>query len=442
MSDYIFEFDDFAISGNDLLFRFHYEHDAKVIGSFEEKFVLPVQLDTQDATIRHILRHMHLVVGVSYYKSLLGSIRSPYQLSEAEADYHNTIYNEGLGEFAFINKLTDDIKPFAASHQPDDEYQAVSLDHQGAILGIGGGKDSIVAAEIVKAIKLDTTVLDVATRDNHGQADVVMNRTGLPQLRVGRYLDRSIIDFTAEHEGMNGHVPLSALLAWVGVLLAYATGKRYIMMANEAASSSGNVMWNGREVNHQWSKSYEAEKLSQDFIHQHISPDLTYFSPIRPYGSLAVLALFAKVGRTYYDDFTSCNLVLRIDPAARPNGRWCTHCAKCLSTWLLLSSSMSIDQLSEIFGRNLFEDPELRPTLEALLGLAGHKPLDCVGTIEELRAVTRLVIEKDEKWPLLEGITTESIDGPSIEELTNERSPSNFPTELAAQIDDFVTQSL
>jgi hypothetical protein len=436
--NYTFVFDSYDLEpDNKLVFRYSYldENEAK-LRSFAEAFRLPVAINADDVATANIMRHLHIIIGISYYKSLLGEVRLPYQISETEAQYYNTIYDNGLGEYAFINKYTEPIQPFSASnsHSPSP----IGLKNKGAILGVGGGKDSIVAGEIFKGIQLPTTTMDMATRDHHGQAGAVMDIMGLPQLRIERYVDTAIKEFTDQHQGMHGHIPLSTILAWIGVLLAASTSKRFVAMANEAGTSTGNVEWNGREVNHQWAKSFEHEKLTQEFIRTHVSPDLWYFSPIRPYSSLAIMELLANVGKPYLQDFTSCNLVLRIDPAARPNGRWCTRCAKCLSSWLLLSYWLSTEELQNIFGRNLWEDMSLKPTLKALLGLEGHKPLDCVGTIEELRAVTRKMLSKDNTLPLLEGIHPEDIPGPEINELIHGRNEANIPPELADKIDTFV----
>jgi hypothetical protein len=103
---------------------------------------------------------------------------------------------------------------------------------------------------------------------------------------------------------------------------------------------------------------------------------------------------------------------------------------------------MEVNELAGIFGRNLSEDLELRPLLEALLGLSGHKPLDCVGTIEELRAVSRQILQLGNTWPLLEGITPDMIDGPDIGNLVRDRAPANIAPELASGIDRFVAANL
>lgn len=438
-----FYFDHYELHGNELSFLFHFaDETGATIGAFRESYTLHLDqpLDLTDPTIAKILQHMHCLTGISYYKSLLGSVVLPYELSEAEAAYYNEVYDKGLGEFAYVNNYTKPIRPFTASSVTDSAPR--NLETAGAILGVGGGKDSIVTGEILRGIGIPTTTLSVGTRDHHGQAGEVMNIMGFPQVHVERYVDSSISEFARTHNGMRGHVPLSVLLAWVGVLLAYTTKTRYVAMGNEGATSTGNVTWNGREVNHQWAKSLEQETLTSAFIKKHVSPDIEYLSPIRPYSSLAVMGLVAKLGTQYLNDFTSCNLVLRIDPEARPNGRWCGHCAKCVSTWLLLSSWLNDEQLTTIFAKNLWDDISLKPTILALLGLEGHKPLDCVGTVEELRAVTRNVLARTTNYPVLEGISADSIPGPSITELVNSRADHILPQDLYTTIDAFVTSRL
>lgn len=435
-----FHFTEYTVTGDEISFGYRYIGDSKVIGEFIERYKVPVPVDPTNDTVAYILRMLHLIVGISYYKSLRGDIALPYDLSDAEAEYLNNIYDYGLGEYAYINKLTQPIRPFLSTGAT--ARIATPLTNNGAILGVGGGKDSIVAGEILKAIGIDTTTMDIATRDHHGQAGAVMDIMGLPQLRVERYLDTAITDFTKQYDGQNGHVPLSVILAWIGILMAGASGKKYVAMANEAGTSTGNTVWNGREVNHQWAKSLQQESLTQDFVHAYVSPDIDYFSPIRPYSSLAIMELLAKVGRPYLTDFTSCNLVLRIDPASRPNGRWCTHCAKCLSSWLLLSSWLTHEELITTFGRDLWADESLRPTLDTLLGLAGHKPLDCVGTIEELRAVTRLALTNSTDAALLKGLGSADIPGPDVASLVASRSSAAIPDELEPLIEQFVTATL
>ncbi len=437
----IFIYDKYELSGSELDFHYSYKsEDGSVLGQFREVFKLPIAINPSDPITAYILQQLHIVVGTSYYKSLLGEIELPYKLDESEAAYWNTVYDEGLGEFEYVNQIASPIRPFNPAGP--NSREPISITNKGALLGVGGGKDSATSGELLKHLGIETVAMDVATASNRGQAEHVMALLGFPELRVERYVDTRIIEFTEEYAGYHGHIPLSAILAWLGVLLAHARGLRYVAMANEAASSVGNVKWNGRTINHQWSKSLDFEKLTQQLIHSHISPDIWYFSPIRPYSSLAVIELFVKLGEKYFTSFTSCNLVLRIDPAARPGGRWCTRCAKCLSSWLLLSLWLDEKKLTEIFGKNLYDDASLGKTLRELVGLEGNKPLDCVGTTEELRAATRRSIERYGERPLFRGVNAGQLPGPDAEALVRNLGPNVIPMEIAPQLLELVSNTL
>lgn len=432
-----FYFDDYEVDSNQILFRYSYRRQDEVIGRFCERYVLPFELDLERAGTKMALQNLHIVLGTSYYKSLLGPVKLPYRLDTSEASYWNEVYDNGLAEFAYVNKVSNPIRPFAAEHRAAPTVQSLP-DLRGALLGIGGGKDSIVAAEICRSIAIPTTTLDIASRTHRGQAGAVAEAIGFDKVVIERYFDTSLIGFNEQYGGLNGHVPFSAILAWLGVLMALQLSKQYVFMANEASSSVGNTVWNGREINHQWSKSLAFEKATLKLVHSHLSPDIYYVSPVRPFSSLQVMKAFASVSKRYLPLFTSCNLVLRIDPDERPNGRWCGTCAKCLSTWLLLSAWIDRGMLTETFGKDMFNDVSLASQLKALLNLDGHKPLDCVGTYEELRAVTRSALVKYPDAALLQGISSNDIPGPSISELISQRSDHNIPKNLYEQIEQAI----
>lgn len=441
MKSYFFVFDRYEYTDRVLSFYYSYRDKQKtLVKEFREDLKLNFDINPDDPIQETILRQLHLAIGTSYYKSLLGEVRTPYELSSPEAKFWNTVYDNGLGELAYVNKITTRIQPFVETSTTAP--QARSLETEGAILGIGGGKDSAVAGELFKKLRLSVNSFHMSTKEHQGQAKEIITLLGFPELVAERHLDTSIVSFTNENEGYHGHIPLSAILAWIGVLAAAATKRRYVCMANESASSDGNVVWNSKVINHQWSKSYEFESLMQTFVRQFITPDIWFFSPLRPYSSLAVVKLFSQLTPTYRPQFTSCNLVLRIDPETRPNNRWCGICAKCLSTWLLLSAYLDLDQLEAIFGKNLFEDISLRTLLRELVGLENHKPLDCVGTTEELRATTQQALTKYRDAPLLADLNPTQIPAPSIEELENSVGPDNFPPQLDGDIKQTVETML
>ena len=61
-----------------------------------------------------------------------------------------------------------------------------------------------------------------------------------------------------------------------------------------------------------------------------------------------------------------------------------------------------------------------------LLGLRGHKPLDCVGTVEELRAVTREALQHQPRAKLLDDLSAGQLPGPAMPELLAETGDSTM----------------
>ena len=95
-----------------------------------------------------------MMLGISYYKLYCPSkIILKKQISKEQAEFWNVVYKKGLGEFFYQNK----IDPQGLINFPYDkkaENKSYSLESSNRMLiGIGGGKDSIVAVEILKEQK-------------------------------------------------------------------------------------------------------------------------------------------------------------------------------------------------------------------------------------------------------------------------------------------------
>jgi UDP-N-acetylmuramoylalanine--D-glutamate ligase len=157
-----------------------------------------------------------------------------------------------------------------------------------------------------------------------------------------------------------------------------------VIVGNEYSSNFGNIDYLGEEVNHQWSKSGEFEKLFQDYAKKFICPDILYFSLLRPYYEIRIVEMFARY-KKYFPFFTSCNRNFRVQKE-RPKTLWCGECPKCVFVWTLLSAFLEKKELVKIFGKNLYEDEKLLAVFSDILGYGKMKPFDCVGTFDETRA--------------------------------------------------------
>jgi hypothetical protein len=109
----------------------------------------------------------------------------------------------------------------------------------------------------------------------------------------------------------NGHVPISGIIAFVLTTAAYLYNYNYIVMSNEKSADEGNTVMDGMEINHQWSKSYIFEQAFADYLRNHISHDVKYFSLLRGMYEIKIAEIFSHYTE-YFDVFSSCNTNFKV----------------------------------------------------------------------------------------------------------------------------------
>ena len=337
-----------------------------------------------------ILEDLHLILGISYYKLFCPpEFKTDIKLSPRQANFWNTIYTAGLSEFLYKNNLS---KQMMAQFTPDLGYErvpsSVATDEKKVLVGIGGGKDSIVVLELLKDYDCSGFILE--TGKEYGVAREVGKVAEVPLKLTSRTLDPKI------YEGIpgsySGHLPISIIYAFLGVLEAALSKQAYVVVGNEYSSSFGTIVENGEEVNHQWSKSVEFETIFQDYVKENLTTDIRYFSLLRPFYEIRIVEQFTKLGQKYFQTFSSCN---RNFAHTHDGQRWCGQCAKCAFGFLLLSAFLPPAELLKIFSKNLFAESSLIPLFKDLLGFGTMKPFDCVGTFEESQVA---LSHAQEKW--------------------------------------------
>ncbi|WHZ19211.1 MAG: hypothetical protein OJF55_001360 [Rhodanobacteraceae bacterium] len=329
------------------------------------------------------LKLLHLVAGISYYKAgVPGCIEVETGApDEACADLLDALYLHGLAEFAYRNKL--DLRgriAFPRGSSPTTAIGSVALP-QRTLVPIGGGKDSLVVVEALKRIGADATAVWAG---NSSLIAAVAARTGLPTLNVGRELSPLLFEYN-RIGAWNGHIPVTAINSAILACAAILYGFDAIAFANERSASAATLEYEGREVNHQWSKGWAFENMLAAYLRAHVAADLDYFSLLRPFSELAVTRAFAHSGAAYFDAFSSCNRNFRI-LGPKPADRWCGHCPKCHFVFLALAPFLPKPRLLAIFGGNLLDDESQAPGFDALIEYRDHKPFECVGEAAEARA--------------------------------------------------------
>lgn len=391
ITTFCFESVDFAQDTGDAVFVYSCKNNAgEVVYTFTETVSFgPVTIDhISEQLFSALLRDLHLALGISYYKLFCPeSIQTPYALTSDQAQFWSTVYRKGLGEFAFKNNipLARVARFSATSGVVASSYDVVVADT--ALVGIGGGKDSIVALQLLRSDTPTAFVLETDTA--YGVIDDTLAIANVPTVRVRRTLDHQL--HTGVPGAYDGHIPISSLYAFVGIAAAILHKHTYVVVGNEHSSNFGNVEYDGETINHQWSKSAEFEVLLQQYVHDNLTPSVRYFSILRPFYELRIAHMFARTGTQFFEHFSSCNRNFSSSNPLPAGKKWCGVCAKCASTFLLLAPFVVKETLVDLFDKNLLADDALVPLYNDLLGFGAMKPFDCVGTFDELQAALHMV---------------------------------------------------
>jgi len=397
-----------------ILFNYEVGFENAESMTFTETVLLPRALDASVVApelIDRLLSDVHLMLGISYYKLYCPpDIRLTYKLSREQAAFWDTVYRKGLGEFAYRNNL--DLRERLHFPHTDTMHSPVDIPRtERALVGIGGGKDSAVAVELLKEDGYTRDGFIVETYTSHDIARKMCDIGGISSLVIRRMLDEKVLgDLPGSYKG---HIPISAVYAFLGVLAAALYDYRYVVVSNEHSSNFGNVEHAGETVNHQWSKSAEFEKLFQDYIKTNLTPSITYFSIVRPFYEIRIGELFSRYPK-YSPHFTGCNRKFRIDEARRPKSMWCCECPKCAFVFLMLAPFMPRERLIGIFGKDMLDDRALMPLFADVLGFGDMKPFDCVGTFEEAQAAFFLAREQYAQSAVMQALLPRIRDGANL----------------------------
>lgn len=398
---FIFKGYDSNLEKGEVFFHFGFRGEKNI--DFTEKIYFPpVTNKIFEALLKSLLDNLMLILGISYWKLYCPrSIRiKDFSLSKEQADFWNIVYTKGLGEFFYKNKI--DFRGLVQFPYVDKAQEKIPFfpRKERSLLGLGGGKDSIVAAELLRQQNKDFGLFTVGTSQIQ---DEVAKTIGKKPILIKRELDPKLFDLNKEEGSYNGHIPISAIYAFLGLLVSVFYDYSEVVVGNEKSANYGNVEYLGQMINHQWSKSEEFEKLFNKYVGKFITPGITYSSPLRKMSELEVVKEFVNYPQ-YFKIFSSCNNNFKILKQVEDTRRgiqndkslWCGKCAKCLFVFMCLAAFLPQKEVLDIFGKNLFEDKSLIPLFEELIGIRNFKPFECVGTPEEVKEALGKILGKGE----------------------------------------------
>lgn len=361
---------------------------------FVERLMFPLDLkpntyNLDPSVFNNALLTLHLIAGISYYKAKLPPeiVVKSGSLSKEQAEFWNKLYTLGLGEFFFRNDLDfrDYVKFPISNSATTYNLQPTPSNLSGAVIPIGGGKDSLVAIEMLRSANIP---FDLFMFGNHSRIREVAAEVGGKLFSVSRTIDPKLIELN-KAGAWNGHVPITAYVGVAASIVAMLHGRRDVIFANERSANTGNTEVDGIIINHQYSKSIEAEIDLQNYISSFVSSDIRVFSLLRPLSELDIARRFAANGK-YFNVFSSCNKNFKQGgvPAVT---RWCGVCPKCTFVFVMLGAFIPRRKMVEMFGEDVLMNEKLLPMYRDLTGYGTMKPFECVGEFEEVIAALALI---------------------------------------------------
>lgn len=391
-STFIYHSYDFLQHDGETQLRFHFSIDEYDFYP-QWTFSLEAAENANPALIDELAFSLGMAELVSYWKCACCpnvEVRCG-ALSAWQKNWWKKLYFNGLGEFFYRNGITPDFDSFMQITAPEQAERRAAyrggVQLHGALVPIGGGKDSVVSVELLK--KHGAEIFPYIINPRRATLGCVQ-AAGISSekiIGVRRTIDKTLLTLNGLGY-LNGHTPFSAVVAFSAELFAAAKGLKYIALSNESSANEAYV--DGTVINHQYSKSTEFERDFREYcarVFGEISngnyPE--YFSLLRPWSEWQIAREFVKYPQ-YFGVFQSCNLGSKTNV-------WCGECAKCLYVYILLAAFLPDETLEKIFGCNMLEKEQLCDMLYGLVLDGEDKPFECVGTRSEVRLSLEMALE-------------------------------------------------
>jgi hypothetical protein len=336
----------------------------------------------------------YLIAGLSYYKA--GAARridvGTTPLGTQGRRLLKAALADGLGEFAYRNQIPlSDVT--IEGREGVDAFEPF-VDTNRVLTPFGGGIDSVVTTEKLRAFVDESLFIVSPASGRFAPLEETAAATGLDVVRAARTLDPQIV--RGDESFFNGHVPVTTMVTLLAAVAAVASGRGGVALSNEHSSSIANLRWYNSDINHQWSKSWNAENLIASALAERVGDELVVASFLRDRSELWVAHVFSELEQ-YHHVFRSCNRAFTQAPGERATG-WCGECDKCLFVNLVLAPFLTRSALRAIFLSEPLSDPAREAQLRTLVGLGTeHKPFECVGDPDE-SAVALTEVSRLEEW--------------------------------------------
>lgn len=398
--EFVYESYAWEIKGNDFYLSFCFKNgEIEFNPSVIIKDVPEKNIDRR--ILDNLVFNLGMIEMLSYWKATCSKkiIVKAGKLEKKQIAWFKDILINGMGQFFYENKINFTVPDFVEIvSKGETVVRKGKVTKNGILIPIGGGKESAVTLELMKKFKKE---VDCFALNPFSNIQEMFKVSGYKNMIVAeRKIEDKLLQLNRKGY-LNGHTPFVAYLSFLTVLVSVLFNKKYIAFSNEDSSNEGNVKWLGREINHQYSKTYDFEGKFRRYCSDYLVENLEYFSMLRLMYEIQIARIFSYM-KNYFLVFLSCNESQKTYSGTRKKtGKWCGACSKCLFVYMVLYPFVSKEDLLSIFEEDLFDKKELLPILKELIGEKEVKPFECVGTRKEALVALYLAYKKTPERPVL-----------------------------------------
>ncbi|HUC96106.1 MAG TPA: hypothetical protein VMR16_00360 [Candidatus Saccharimonadales bacterium] len=345
---------------------------------FWGEFSPPADIPTNDPVVKVVsnwlaIIYSTLLFNVEYFDEIV----TDFELSSDEVSFFEKTIDNGMAEFRYVNNIpiSTHVNIMPARIRVDEPL-IPEKGFIGRLLMNGGGKDGLTSALLLNRAGIE---FDLYQRGD----DLPQQRSADILHKTPHILKRRLI-VDAINKKYKGHKPSSAVFAITAAFSAYLLGKKDIITSNETSANESNLIVDGVEINHQYTKTIEFEKDFSELLSKN-GMGIRYFSLLRPLHELQIVKIFSEQP-DFYNSFVSCN-------KASSSGLWCMKCAKC-AFMVLAFNAIAPDMAKKVFSiDNSINSPALQGYILSLVDPKLTKPFECVGTLQECQIAAKLILD-------------------------------------------------
>ena len=347
-------------------------------------------------TIDEFVFNLGLIEAISYWKATCSPeiLIKAGSLNDDQISWWKDLIINGMGQYFYENQIDFRKKDFlkVKSIKKIKSFKPISLKlKERYLIPVGGGKDSIVTIELLKEANKEINCFSLNL--SKASKEVIRIAGYHDPIMVIRKIDPKL--FELNRQGfLNGHTPFTAYLSFLSAFCAVLFDYKLIAFSNEQSANEGNVWYFGKEVNHQYSKSFKFEKKFRHYLHNYLVKGIEYFSFLRPLYELQIAKIFTGYPK-YFKSFLSCNQAIATKSGTKEvSNHWCGKCPKCLFIFVSLYPFLDKKEVIAIFKQDLFCKKDLLQIMKELIGESDFKPFECVGTKKESITAFYLSLKK------------------------------------------------